>query len=101
MLMVVALHSYARSADPAFTPPATIVTGPDLVDEADSILLPYPVSPTIPQRYQDFMAREYAADLDTRAFLSRQPKATLELMLLLNWKHYPLLHTLSIHSVLL
>lgn len=63
MLMVVALHSYARSADPAFTPPATIVTGPDLVEEADSILLPYPVSPTIPQRYQDFMAREYAADL--------------------------------------
>lgn len=63
MLMAVALHSYAGGVDPDFTPPASPVTSSSLVGEADSIMMPFPVQQTVPQRYEDFMEREFAADL--------------------------------------
>ena len=36
-----------------------------LVAEADSIMMPFPVQQTVPQTYEDLMAEEFAADLDT------------------------------------
>jgi len=61
--MAVALHSRAGGVDPDFTPPASPVTASPLVDEADSIMMPFPVQQTVPQRYEDIMEREFAADL--------------------------------------
>ena len=70
MLLVVAFHSYGTIPSPdrqrtssPFSPPACIVTGEQSVNEADSIMMPFPVQQTVPQRYEDIMESEFAADL--------------------------------------
>lgn len=70
MLLVVAFHSYGTIPNPdrqrtssPFSPPACIVTGEQSVNEADSIMMPFPVQQTVPQRYEDIMESEFAADL--------------------------------------
>lgn len=62
-LMALALHSHAVGTDPDFTPPASPVTASPFVQEADSVMMPYPVQQTVPRNYEDFMQREFAADL--------------------------------------
>ena len=53
----------AQFATPGFTPPAPAwPVSP--ATPLDSVMLPYPVQPTIPQGYEDIMAEEFAADLD-------------------------------------
>ncbi|MCM1152701.1 MAG: cell surface protein SprA [Muribaculum sp.] len=43
-------------------PPPTYIPGTHI---PDSVIMPSPVSPTLPTEYQDYIGREYAADLDT------------------------------------
>ena len=61
--MAVALRAYAFRPEPEFTPPATPVTGSTFVSEVDSMMMPFPVQQTVPQRYEDIMEREFSADL--------------------------------------
>ena len=63
MLMAVALHSYAGGVDPDFTPPASPVTSSSLVGEADSLMMPFTVQPTVPPRYEYLMGRGFSAGL--------------------------------------
>ncbi len=56
-------HVSAQYATPGFTPPAP-AWAPSPATPLDSVMLPYPVQPTIPQNYEDIMAEEFAADLD-------------------------------------
>ena len=63
-LATVAFYSAAQFVTPGFNPPAPVMTSP-LVAEADSIMMPFPVQQTVPQTYEDLMAEEFAADLDT------------------------------------
>ncbi|MDE6556100.1 MAG: cell surface protein SprA, partial [Duncaniella sp.] len=48
---------------PGFTPPPTVISGQPLLNAADSVMMPYPVSNAIPQSYEDLMKAEFAADL--------------------------------------
>ena len=60
---VVSMAQYQKSTlDPPPPPPAA----PQYLDGThipDSVFLPSPVSPTLPRGYEDYMGREYAADL--------------------------------------
>ncbi|MDE6378547.1 MAG: hypothetical protein K2K72_07375, partial [Duncaniella sp.] len=72
MLATLAVYASADNDEPDFTPPPAIVTtspltsgsSNPLVNAADSIMMPFPVQQTVPQRYEDFMKTEFAADLD-------------------------------------
>ncbi len=59
LLVLVGYAQYYQSElQPPPPPPASIVPG-----IPDSVILPSPVSPTIPRNYEDYLDREYAADL--------------------------------------
>ncbi|MDE6416772.1 MAG: cell surface protein SprA, partial [Duncaniella sp.] len=62
-MLVMSMHLSAQYATPGFTPPAPAwPVSP--ATPLDSVMLPYPVQPTIPQGYEDIMAEQFAADLD-------------------------------------
>ena len=65
VLASVAFYAAAQYVTPGFTPPAPVMPVSPLVADADSMMMQYPVSPTIPQSYEDLMEAEYAADLAT------------------------------------
>lgn len=65
VLASVAFYAAAQYVTPGFTPPAPVMSVSPLVADADSMMMQYPVSPTIPQSYEDLMEAEYAADLAT------------------------------------
>ncbi len=62
-MLVMSVPAAAQYATPGFTPPAP-AWSVSPATPLDSVMLPYPVQPTIPQGYEDIMAEEFAADLD-------------------------------------